>query len=1488
MGISGIRKFAIRALWLLLLTPYWPAAAQHVGSVRLPIAGATAAVPLSLLDQGIAPDSTPITRLQIVLKRSASQESALQKLLADQQNPTSPSFHKWLTPVEFGRSFGPSDSDLLNLTGWLQSQGFSAIRVNPGRTAVEVSGTAASFRHAFHASVHQISVSGRAAYAAVGTASVPVEIASLITGFAPLPSASSTLQNSSTPILRRDSTTGSFSAITSTLHPETTIPSNGTVYYGISPYDFAAMYDVLPLWNASTPIDGTGQTIAIVGDTDINPADFVAFRKVFNLPLAPSDTSTSTKYLNIIYNGNNPGIRGDEFHADSDTQWAAAAAKGAIIDYIASQATEASSGVILSAEYAIDNNLASILVDSYYTCEADLGAAGNALYSNLWQQAAAQGITVITPTGDSGAAACDAAHVAPASSGVAVNGIASTPYTVAVGGTEFYTPNGQAQYFGSTNPTTQSSVTGYIPELVWNDSCTDPTVLAEPQFAGLSAEQACNSTAAKSGDYAVTIGGGGGPSVTYTKPSWQSAGGVPADGFRDLPDVSLFASQGRTNSFYLVCQQDRDPAGAACNVNYPYSDFAAYGGTEVAAPAFAGILALAAQQTGGRIGNPNPTLYALASKQFASATDCNATGSPASSCIFHDITMGTNAMPCVTGTLNCVTTNPADTIGILSAPGAAPGYDTSSGLGSVDAYNLVKAWGTVAHTSALAILSVSPSSIVHGSPVTATVSVSGSAGIPTGDVSISAQASNGAVGFGSLVNGTFTQSFSSFPGGTYGVQAHYAGDSTYAATDSNFVSLTVTPEPSTTTVTPLNFNPVTGTGAPASTGPYGTVWYIRVDVAGQSGQGTPTGDVTFLDNGSQFGAGVARLNSSGYAEGQNNALTPGTHVFTSSYLGDPSFNPSSSPSATLTVTQASTVATVSSSASTVAIGGTITLKALVATTSFGYLAPSGTITFYAGSTPLGTSTVVGSTNPTTYQQQGAATLTVAVPPLPIGTNAITAQYSGDTNYLASVSSPITLQITNSTLTPTSTYVFPTPYTVNPGSSILYTAIITPSSPSPTGTVQFVVDGQDVGTPQTVVPGGFSALQTTVAGLAIGPHTLTCVYSGDTTNYQSSNSQVATFFVVQSGVASTITFTAQPTTFVKGTTVSVPVTVTSAAPVAGQPTPTGTIQFVLDGSLYGTTYPLANAAATLSLDTSNLQVGTHSLSVFYSGDTTFRAIYGYPVTLTVQPPGVTASSIALSNVPTIVFIGSSPSFTATVSPNSPTPTGVLEIIIDDGIPGPPILLTGATTTLNLPGTVPVGQHTVKVFYSGDNNYDSAASVDSTFTVVIPQFTITPATSTATVYNLSATASVVLTITPINYFDFPVTFSCSGLPANTTCAFAPAQVTPNGHDPVNATLTFGLDTGVPGTVSQLKPVSTTALTAFAGIICLGLPFALRRRTTLRSLMTLLGLAILAAAVNGCGSGYVNQAGMTPLGSYTVTVTATSAVATDTATINLTVQP
>ncbi len=332
-------------------------------------------------DQGALADDTPLGRIVLILQRSPEQETALQELIDQQQDKSTSAYHQWLTPEGFGAAFGPTDRDLSTVTAWLAGHGFSGIKVNAARTLIEFSGTAGMVHAAFHTSMHRYTVQGEQHIANASDPAVPTAIASVVTGIASLNNFPRRAASHKVGNFRHDVTTNRTTRIadqgSTGLLPDFTM-DEGTPAYGLTPYDFATIYNVLPLWNAISAIDGTGQTIAIVGQTDINPADFVNFRKLFGLPLGNTATPTGTQYLNIIYNGPNPGVTSDEGEADIDTQWSGAVAKGATIDYVVSEGTEVTQGTDLSAIYIVDNNLAPVMSYSYGQCELFLGTSGNA------------------------------------------------------------------------------------------------------------------------------------------------------------------------------------------------------------------------------------------------------------------------------------------------------------------------------------------------------------------------------------------------------------------------------------------------------------------------------------------------------------------------------------------------------------------------------------------------------------------------------------------------------------------------------------------------------------------------------------------------------------------------------------------------------------------------------------------------------------------------------------------------------------------------------------------------------------------------------------------------------------------------------------------------------------------------------------------------------------------------------------------------------
>lgn len=990
-----------------------------------PLKGNTHPAARSQFDRGLAPANLPLNRMLLVLKRSPQEEGDLRTLLDDQQNKSSPNYHHWLTPDEFGQQFGPADQDLQIITSWLGSHGFKVNRVSRGRTVVEFSGTAGQLLSAFHTEIHQYRVGGKQHWANSSDPAIPTALAPVVAGITSLHDFPRKPLYHLSGGFSRDRPMGQYSRLATSASPTftggTSCGLNGTSCFAVSPYDFATIYSLLPLWNANPPIDGTGQSIAIVSQSDIYPWDVSDFHADFGLP-APN--------VNVIHDGIPPGnlaTAGDELESDLDVEWASSIAKGATIQFVVSASTNTTAGVDLSAEYIVDNDVAPVMSESYGACELDLGTAGNQFFSQLWQQAAAEGITVFVASGDSGSAVCDQ-NTAIATTGLAVNGISSTPYNVSVGGTDFDDLQNPGMYWNSTNAqTTQASAKSYIPETTWNDSCTNSEFF---QFTGqANAESACNDSASFfSPSFLAPVAGSGGASNCtlstnqsssscaggYTKPSWQMGPGVPNDGKRDVPDVSLFAGNGLNANMYMACETE---LYGGCTGD-PYN-MVRIGGTSASAPAMAAIMALVNQKTQSRQGNANYVFYQLAARPGAS---CDSSGTLSSGCIFYDVTKGTIAMPCVTGTPNCVTQTAGNQNGVLSGFDAGAGYDLATGLGSVNVTNLVSNWDSVSFQPTNISLALAPTAqINHGSAVNVSITVaptSGS-GTPTGQVSLVTSTGQLAGTF-TLVNGSVSASTRLLPGGSYTVTAHYAGDGTFAASDSSpSIAVSVLPETSVTTLQAFTLDQ-TGGVVPYTTGPYGVaVIYVRADVAGQSGQGVPTGAVTLSGTpagiSSYFPSNPYPLNSEASAMAPlpggylYHAFTPGTYSVVANYSGDGSFNSGTS-TTNFAVTKAATTTTLSiytcisqpgqckvNPGQTVMIGGSAI--------SHGFSAnpPTGTMTFFCNGVQLGSPASVD----TSVNPPGAGLSTTQ---LPLGIDSITVQYSGDSNYTGSTSPVGTIQV----------------------------------------------------------------------------------------------------------------------------------------------------------------------------------------------------------------------------------------------------------------------------------------------------------------------------------------------------------------------------------------------------------------------------------------------------------------------------------------------
>jgi pro-kumamolisin-like protein/Big-like domain-containing protein len=854
-GVKQIR-FVLAIVALLFgastLQAQTPAPSRILSSIkndqRITVTDSTSPLVRISVDNGRLPGGQNLGRMLLMLSPTLDQEQQAVKLIAALHDSTSPSFHKWLTPAKYGEQFGVTAEDATTVQNWLQTQGLTVQEISQSRRFIVFSGSVSQVEQAFSTEMHNYSYNNSKFVANSTDVQIPMALAQVVKGVVRLNSDPHKPSLKMGQKIMVNKKTGKIEG------------QFGLHFMG--PADFATIYNLKPLYAAG--IDGTGESIAIVSRSSLVDANFGIdgiqdirdFRNVMDLP--PNDPQ-------MIINGDDPQVQSfdDTTEALLDVTWAGAVAPGAHIIAVASQSNFAD-GVDISAAYIVDHNLAPIMSTSFGGCEQNMGAVGTAFYNSLWMQAAAQGITSFVSAGDNGGAGCDSQSSGlPASQGLAVNGIASTPYNVAVGGTQFDdVANNDAYWTVNADPTTLQSVISYIPEIVWNESSNDP--------------------------FSTSLwAGSGGVSILYSKPNWQSAAGVPNDGKRDLPDISL-AAAGHTG--YALCFE------SSCS-DPEFLGIFPVGGTSASSPSAAGIMALVLQKADGQPqGLANYVFYKLAG----------------TSGVYHDITTGDNKVP---------DTNGQFTVGYS----AGLGYDLATGLGSFDGNALVTKWASAAATAGsmttLALGNGQPTTVVHGTPITFKTDVSctgTNCSAPTGAVSLlSTGTSTGDVlGVGSAdltssgTQGTATIASPNVPGGTYGITARYSGDGKYFSSTSNALNVTVTPEASQMQMGGLIPGFFVQTPLSVAYAEPVTLW---VAVAGASEVGHPTGPIALLVDGSSastvtsdfqtpstltlnygesstvFANGTKPTGQSSVLPNLAPGLTVGSHQLQASYAGDNSF-----------------------------------------------------------------------------------------------------------------------------------------------------------------------------------------------------------------------------------------------------------------------------------------------------------------------------------------------------------------------------------------------------------------------------------------------------------------------------------------------------------------------------------------------------------------------------------------------------------------------
>ncbi len=646
----------------------------------------------SATDAGPLASSHALEHLQLALKRPADKQAALDALVLAQTTKGSSAYHRWLTPAQLRDQYGPDAADIATTVKWLQSHGLVVNKVSPTGMSIDFSGTAASVGAAFHTTLHSYTRLGQQHFAASGEQSIPSALSPVVAGavlgnFFPRPMLMAS---------RKPSAAAIAAAKVHKVGTSYTMAVQGTTFYAVTPSDFHTIYDENGLFNGSSvvgKVTGKGVTLAVAEQTDINPADVQNFRSQFGL-------SSFAGTLSITHPGGcvDPGFTGDEGEAALDAEWSGAVAPDAAVIEAACSSSETGFGVMTALQNLVEGGTTAAAISvSYGGSEVGNGIVFLTEWSNLVEEGAAEGISIFVSTGDGAADIADTGATL-ATSGINVNGLASNIYDTAVGGTDFGdTVVGlNSTFWNSTNSSTGGSAKSYVPEIPWDNSCGSYVNWAGAGAAG--ALQNCNNPKTKT-TYQNVVGGSGGQSLLFAKPSWQltSVPGVPNDGVRDLPDISLFAANGQWNHFYLECMSNTAEGGVPCDFTNPTNFLgSAFGGTSFAAPDFAGIAALVAELY-GKVGNMAPVLYQIANIQYKNAllvNQCQTTSFPANPlCVFHDIAVGDNSVACKAGTPNCFT-NGLSTKGIgisststttqSTAFNAGVGYDLATGLGSVD------------------------------------------------------------------------------------------------------------------------------------------------------------------------------------------------------------------------------------------------------------------------------------------------------------------------------------------------------------------------------------------------------------------------------------------------------------------------------------------------------------------------------------------------------------------------------------------------------------------------------------------------------------------------------------------------------------------------------------------------------------------------------------------------------------------------------------
>ena len=1380
------------SLAVLVLSGLWGAISGAAQSPVSRLAGdwrSTAVVPITAskppapylsVDQGAAPRSVRLERMLLLLQPSTAQQQALDAELAELQDSRSAQYHHWLSPSAFAAAYANAPADVAAIAAWLTSEGFQVAPLPASLGWIEFSGTVGQVEQAFGTQVDLVSAGGAARPMLSRAISVPGAFQPLVQGMVSLDGVVS-------------------AAALSAPRPVNTPAATLAAAHALAQVEALTprLAGQLLHWDGlqAKGVQGAGQSIAIAARSNLQAGDVAAFRATFGLPAA----TVSVQPIGV-----DPGLTVDEPAATLAASWAGAAAPGAQIVLVPAATTNATDGIDLSLAAIVDQKLATTVAVGYAACEASMSAAHQAFYQALYRQAAVEGISVAAATGDSGAAGCQAAGGnSPMASGYGVNALASTPWNTAVG----------TASFGA------AGVVGGIDGLAaWS-----PAGVADPAFAS-----------------------GGGSSLLYGAPVWQSAvsqaGAVPAHGLaaqseaghakglqtareldaaglpsvnRLLPDLALpTAIDSGMNPGLAYCLSGTANA-AGCTLMRS-------GGSAASTALFAGIAALVQEKHGAQ-GSLNSSLYAL----------------NASNGVFADVTEGSAQLPCAAGSAGC---GGSQQMGFT----ASAGFDLTTGLGAINAQALVNNWPDqpqLASSTTELVISASANSITYADPLTLTATTNfgtpptpadGTLSFYDNDASVAYNAgSQSALGSYDL-QATLTFSAGKLKPGSYDFIAEYAGTTTSpypSVISANDQAVTVAQGATNIAVSPVTGNPAVGTPTTVSA-------TITAQVANTTAVVSAVGTVNFYDtvNGNPNQVASVAISGGTTASASVTFTSAGSHALTAQFVAASNSNwatsaISSQVGATVAQGATSTLLTVTPPP-VPGVGSAYTLNAAISplnTNSSATVNAVGTMNFY--DTYSGNQTLVAS-----VAISGGNTASASVTFTSAGNHTLAAQFvaGSGSNWATSNISPAN----GIAVAQGSTTTALTSYPANATLGAAYTLVATISPPAgfsgtfnDSGTVNFYDNFNGVNTPigSAQIASTTTASVSGVSFTSAGNHLLTAQFvAASNSNWATSAVSPQVTAVVAAG-APTVTLTNYPQSSVVGTAYTLTATLAPPAGYTGAASFSGTVNFLDNGNLLGSTPFTSGTTASYSATFST--AGSHALTANYiatPGGNWANGSTQAPVNITVSKgtPALTGTGAPIIT-PATVTTGAPISISATFLPATLTITGTVTFN-DNGTALGSVQLNGNTAVLNNAVLSTAGIHSITIAYGGDNNWASFTSPAASVSVAkgTPSMTLNvssaqPAYATPVTFTVAlssgATVSSTYTITgSVSFFDGSNLLGSSAIASNsatyTTSALAAGahSITATYSDDSN----WGPASSAAKTVTVSAAPTVTTLTALPG--------------------------------------------------------------------------